>query len=68
MIDEVQENLVTHRESAWGKPSIEIKGNFTWSMPTSESIKPEENKIAAFKGKKGKKGNGKGKGKGKKGM
>jgi hypothetical protein len=33
MINEVQENLVERKESVWSKPAIEIKGNFTWSLP-----------------------------------
>jgi hypothetical protein len=32
MVDEVQGNMIKETESAWGKPSLEMKGNFTWGL------------------------------------
>jgi hypothetical protein len=32
MVDERQKNLIETTEAAWGKPSVSIKGNFTWGL------------------------------------
>ena len=32
MVDEVQADMVKQTESAWGKPALEMKGNFTWGL------------------------------------
>jgi hypothetical protein len=32
MCDEVQQEMIKETESVWGKPSLEMKGNFTWGL------------------------------------
>lgn len=32
MVDEVQNEMVLEKESAWGKPALEVNGNFTWGL------------------------------------
>jgi len=32
LIDELQERLIKKEESSWGKPALEVKGNFSWGF------------------------------------
>jgi ABC-type uncharacterized transport system ATPase component len=32
MLDELQTNLISKLEPTWGKPAVEIKGNFSWGF------------------------------------
>ena len=32
MVDEIQEDLIEQSEATWGKPAIEMKGNYSWGL------------------------------------
>jgi hypothetical protein len=42
--------LVKREDPTWGKPSIEIEGTFTWTLPGKKEVKVKKEK----KSKKGK--------------
>jgi len=48
LVDEIQTNAVVESEKVWGKPAIEIKGNFSWglvNMQEDEDSEEEEERL-----------------------
>ena len=49
LVDEIQQDLVVEEEKMWGRPALEIKGNFTWGLVSKqedEDSEEEEERLA----------------------
>ena len=42
LLDETQEGLVKQQDNAWGKTSVEIKGNFSWGFINKQEDEESE--------------------------